>query len=71
MCAVRHLKVDAMIENDVLVVTKYGRQPAFAVCPDEPGKFPGIILYMDAPGFREELRDQARPGDPVPQSLCD
>ena len=49
-----------MIEKDVLVVTKYGRQPGFAVCPDEPGRFPGIILYMDAPGFREELRDQAR-----------
>ena len=49
-----------MIENEVLVVTKYGRQPCFAVCPDEPGRFPGIILYMDAPGIREELRDQAR-----------
>jgi carboxymethylenebutenolidase len=53
-------KGNAMIENDVLVVTKYGRQPCFAACPDEPGKFPAIILYMDAPGFREELRDQAR-----------
>jgi carboxymethylenebutenolidase len=49
-----------MIENDVLVGTKYGRQPCFAVCPSEPGNFPAIILYMDAPGFREELRDQAR-----------
>ena len=49
-----------MIEKDVLVVTKYGRQPGFAACPDEPGRFPAIILYMDAPGFREELRDQAR-----------
>ena len=49
-----------MIERDVLVTTKYGRQPAFAVCPDEPGRFPPIILYMDAPGFREELKDQAR-----------
>ena len=49
-----------MIENDVVVTTKYGRQPSFAVCPDEPGQFPAIILYMDAPGIREELRDQAR-----------
>src|SRR4030081_1294872 len=49
-----------MRENHVLVTTKYGRQPSFAVCPDEPGRFPGIILYMDAPGTREELRDQAR-----------
>ncbi|MEJ0072327.1 MAG: dienelactone hydrolase family protein [Pseudomonadota bacterium] len=49
-----------MIEQDVLVNTKYGRQPAFAVCPDGPGRFPGIILYMDAPGFREELREHGR-----------
>ena len=45
-----------MIEQDVLVNTRYGRQPAFAACPDAPGAFPAIILYMDAPGFREELR---------------
>jgi carboxymethylenebutenolidase len=49
-----------MIERDVEVITKYGRQPAFAVCPDAPGPFPAIILYMDAPGIREELRNQAR-----------
>ncbi len=49
-----------MIEKEVLVTTKYGRQPSFAVCPNETGPFPAIILYMDAPGIREELRDQAR-----------
>ena len=49
-----------MIENEVLVTTKYGRQPCFAACPDAPGKFPAILLFMDAPGIREELRDQAR-----------
>jgi carboxymethylenebutenolidase len=49
-----------MIEQDVLVQTKYGRQMSFAVCPDGPGAYPGIILYMDAPGFREELRNMAR-----------
>jgi carboxymethylenebutenolidase len=45
-----------MIEQDVVVNTKYGRQPAFAACPDAPGQYPAIILYMDAPGFRDELR---------------
>ena len=49
-----------MYEKDVLVTTKYGRQHAFAACPDEGGSYPAIILYMDAPGFREELRDMAR-----------
>jgi len=49
-----------MIEQDVVITTKYGRQPAFAACPDGPGAFPGIILFMDAPGFREELRDHGR-----------
>jgi carboxymethylenebutenolidase len=49
-----------MIEQDVLVQTKYGRQMSFAVCPDGAGAFPGVILYMDAPGFREELRNMAR-----------
>ena len=49
-----------MIEKDVDVITKYGRQHAFAVCPEGGGPFPAIILYMDAPGFREELRNQAR-----------
>ena len=49
-----------MIEDDVMVQTKYGRQPSFAVCPEGSGPFPGIILYMDAPGIREELRNMAR-----------
>src|SRR6202171_3023636 len=51
-----HMGVVQMIEQDVLVNTKYGRQPAFAACPDAPGQFPAIILYMAAPGLREELR---------------
>src|SRR5438876_7132530 len=49
-----------MIENEVLVTTKYGRQPAFTACPEAPGRFPPVILYMDAPGIREELRNMAR-----------
>src|SRR5947209_1146814 len=49
-----------MIEQDVIVTTKYGRMPTFAVCPEGPGQYPGIIFYMDAPGIREELRNMAR-----------
>jgi carboxymethylenebutenolidase len=49
-----------MIEKDVLVATKYGAMPTFAACPDGSGSYPAIILYMDAPGIREELRNMAR-----------
>ena len=49
-----------MIERDVLVGTKHGRMPAFAVCPDGPGPYPPVIFYMDAPGYREELKNMAR-----------
>src|SRR6185436_7660494 len=50
----------SLIEKDVIITTKRGRMPAFAACPDDGGRFPAIILYMDAPGFREELVNQAR-----------
>src|SRR6266704_3154678 len=49
-----------MLEQDVIVTTKYGKMPTFAVCADGPGQYPGIIFYMDAPGIREELRNMAR-----------
>lgn len=49
-----------MIERDVVVTTKHGQMPAFAVCPEGAGHYPGIIFYMDAPGIREELRNMAR-----------
>src|SRR5438045_7968916 len=49
-----------MIEQDVVVTTKYGQMPSFIACPDGPGQYPGIIFYMDAPGIREELRNMTR-----------
>ena len=49
-----------MIERDVLMQTKYGTMPAFAVCPETGGPFPPVIFYMDAPGTREELRNMCR-----------
>lgn len=49
-----------MIERDVLMQTKYGTMPAFAVCPGTGGPFPPVIFYMDAPGTREELRNMCR-----------
>jgi carboxymethylenebutenolidase len=49
-----------MFERDVFLPTKYGSLEAFVACPDESGSYPAIILYMDAPGFREELCNMAR-----------
>jgi carboxymethylenebutenolidase len=49
-----------MIEQDVMVPTRHGAMPSFAVCPSGAGPYPGIIVYMDAPGIREELRNIAR-----------
>lgn len=49
-----------LIEKEVDVTTKHGRCLSFAACPDAPGTFPGIILYMDAPGYREELKNMSR-----------
>ena len=49
-----------MIEREVVVTTKYGNMPSFCACPDTGGPFPGIIMYMDAPGIREEIRNLAR-----------
>lgn len=49
-----------MIEQDVIVGTKHGAMPAFAACPEGPGRFAPVIIYQDAPGIREELRNFAR-----------
>lgn len=49
-----------MREKEVSVVTKHGLMPTFAVHPEGPGPYPVVVLYMDAPGIREELRHLAR-----------
>ncbi|HTM79330.1 MAG TPA: dienelactone hydrolase family protein [Devosia sp.] len=49
-----------MFEQHVVVSTRHGTMPAFAVCPDEAGQWPAVIFYMDAPGTRSELMHMAR-----------
>ncbi len=49
-----------MIEKEVIVTTKYGSMPCLTIAPEEPGRYPAIIFYMDARGIREELRNMAR-----------
>jgi carboxymethylenebutenolidase len=49
-----------MIEHDVDIRTPDGSMNSFVVHPEEGGPFPVVLLYMDAPGKREELHDMAR-----------
>lgn len=49
-----------MNERDFDVTTKQGVMPAFAAWPDGGGQVPAVLFLMDAPGFREELKNMAR-----------
>lgn len=49
-----------MIEQTVELPTKDGAMTTFVVHPDRGGPHPVLLLYMDALGIREELRDMAR-----------
>ena len=48
-----------MLERAVELETPDGRMPVFITHPEE-GPHPTVILFMDALGIREELRDMAR-----------
>ena len=49
-----------MQEREVIIKTPDGDMDCFITHPEEDGPHPAVILYMDAPGIREELRDMAR-----------
>ena len=49
-----------MQEYETEIRTDDGAMDTFVCHPDEGGPFPTVIMYMDAPGMREELRDMAR-----------
>ena len=49
-----------MIEETVDIATKDGAMETFITHPERGGPFPAVLLLMDAPGIREELRDMAR-----------
>ena len=49
-----------MQEREVVIQTPDGAMDCFITHPDEGGPHPAVILYMDAPGIREELRDMCR-----------
>ena len=47
-------------EKNIEIGTRSGNMPGFAAAPAEGGAVPAVIFYMDAPGFREELKTMAR-----------
>ena len=49
-----------MIEQTLDIVTRDGAMETFICRPERGGPFPPVLLLMDAPGMREELRDMAR-----------
>jgi carboxymethylenebutenolidase len=49
-----------MIERQIEIVTPDGRMNTFICHPERDAPHPVIIIFMDAPGIREELRDMAR-----------
>ncbi|MHA1564737.1 MAG: dienelactone hydrolase family protein [Alphaproteobacteria bacterium] len=49
-----------MIEKEVQIKTDDGKIRTFITHPERGGPHPVILMYHDAPGIREELRDMAR-----------
>jgi len=48
-----------MIERTVDIATRDGAMETFVCHPDRGGPHPAVLLLMDAPGIRQELRDMA------------
>lgn len=49
-----------MLEETLDLVTKDGQMETFICRPERGGPYPAILMLMDAPGIRDELRDMAR-----------
>ncbi len=49
-----------MIETTESIQTDHGTMESYAFHPENGGPHPAVVLYMDAPGIREELFDFCR-----------
>ncbi|MDP1966210.1 MAG: dienelactone hydrolase family protein, partial [Reyranella sp.] len=49
-----------MLEQTLDIATKDDEMETFICHPERGGPYPPVLLLMDAPGIREELRDMAR-----------
>ena len=48
------------MEKEIKVETADGAMTVFVAQPDGEGPFPVAVVYMDAPGYREALKEHAR-----------
>lgn len=49
-----------MREDTLDIPTRDGAMESFVCRPERGGPYPAVLMLMDAPGIREELRDMAR-----------
>jgi len=49
-----------MYEEEIRVPTADGTMTVFVAHPDDEGPFPVAVLYMDAIGYREQVKENAR-----------
>jgi carboxymethylenebutenolidase len=49
-----------MHEQEIRVQTADGEMTTFVAHPEDGGPFPVAVLYMDAPGYRDQVKDNAR-----------
>jgi len=49
-----------MVENEIRVRTADGEMTTFVVHPGGEGAYPVAVLYMDAVGYREQVKQNAR-----------
>jgi carboxymethylenebutenolidase len=49
-----------MYETEIRVPTPHGEMRTFVAHPDGAGPYPVAVVYMDAPGYREAVKDNAR-----------
>jgi carboxymethylenebutenolidase len=50
----------SLTEREVAVATSDGEMRTFVAQPRDEAASPGVVMYMDAVGYREELRELAR-----------
>ena len=49
-----------MLEDTLDITTRDGAMESFITRPERHGPHPAVLMLMDAPGIRDELRDMAR-----------